>query len=76
MVRGTLIRHDDRYVVAVSLEEVERLRLHDGQVVTVDIRATEEDDAGTNHAAWSRLVLRNLARDWDSDADRVYDQLS
>jgi hypothetical protein len=26
--------------------------------------------------AWSRLVLRNLARDWDSDADRVYDQLS
>jgi hypothetical protein len=76
MVRGTLIRHDDRYVVAVSLEEVERLRLHDGQVVTVDIRATEEDDAGTDHAAWSRLVLRNLARDWDSDADRVYDRLS
>ena len=76
MVRGTLIRHDDRYVVAVPLEEVERLRLREGQAVTVDIRAMEEDDAGIDRAAWSRLVLRNLARDWDSDADRVYDQLS
>jgi hypothetical protein len=76
MVRGTPIRHDDRSVVAVPLEEVERLRLRDGQVVTVDIRATEEDDAGVDRAAWSRVVLRNLARDWDSDADRVYDQLS
>jgi hypothetical protein len=76
MVRGALIRHDDRFVVAVPLEEVERLRLREGEAVTVDIRATEEDDAGVDRAAWSRLVLRNLARDWDSDADRVYDQLS
>lgn len=76
MVRVPPIRRDDRYVVAVSLEEVERLRLREGRAVTVDIRATEEDDAGIDRAAWSRLVLRNFARDWDSDADRVYDRLS
>jgi hypothetical protein len=76
MVRGTLIRQDDRYVVAVPLEEVERLHLRDGQAVSVDILATEEDEAGIDWAARSRLVLRNLARDWDSDADRVYDRLS
>ena len=76
MVRGTLIRQDDRYVVAVPLEEVERLHLRDGQAVNVAIMATEEDEAGIDQAAWSRLVRRNLARDWDSEADRVYDQLS
>jgi hypothetical protein len=76
MVRGTLIRQDDRYVVAVPLEEVERLHLRDGQAVSVDILATEEDEAGIDWAARSRQVLRNLARDWDSDADRVYDRLS
>ena len=76
MVRGTLIRQDDRYVVSVPLEEVERLRLHEGQAVSVDLRATDEEDGGSDPAAWSRLVMRNLARDWDSDADRVYDQLS
>ena len=76
MVRGTLIRQDDRYVVAVPLEEVERLHLRDGQAVNVAIMATEENEAGIDQAAWSRLVRRNLARDWDSEADRVYDQLS
>ena len=51
LVRGTLIRQDDRYVVTVPLEEVERLRLHEGQVVTVDIQATDEEDAGIDQAS-------------------------
>lgn len=76
MVRGTLIRQDDRYVIAVPLAEVDRLHLRDGQEVDVAIMATEEGEAGIDQADWSRLVLRNLARDWDSEADRVYDQLS
>lgn len=37
--------------------------------------ASAEGDEENERLAWSRLGLRALARDWDSEADRIYDQL-
>ncbi|GEM_PF-1321414 len=84
MVRGTLGKSGDEYVVTVPHQEVERLHLSIGQVVLVDVRPVDEEaipsddegDADLERAAWSRLSLRSLARDWDSEADRIYDRLS
>ena len=46
-------------------------------VVAVLHRAVSaEDDASGEGSAWAQISTRAFARDWDSDADRVYDDLS
>ena len=47
--------------------------LHD-YIVTILQRALDADEAGDG-VAWARLSARSFARDWDSDADQVYDSL-
>lgn len=84
MVRGVLSKSGEDYVVTISHQEVERLHLSIGQVVLVDVRPIDEEatptvdggDDGSERADWSRLAMRSLARDWDSEADRIYDRLS
>jgi hypothetical protein len=84
MVRGTLIKREDGYAIAVPTEEVARLNLQEGQRVFLDLLAAEDGDIAssdqtdclTDQAAWSRLVMRSLAHDWDSEDDRIYDKLS
>jgi hypothetical protein len=41
-----------------------------------DIASSDQTDCLTDQAAWSRLVMRSLAHDWDSEDDRIYDKLS
>ena len=48
-------------------------------VVAILQRALAEEERGEGRnesAAWTRLATRSFARDWDSDEDRVYDELS
>ena len=48
-------------------------------VVAILQRALAEEERGegqSESAAWTRLATRSFARDWDSDEDRVYDELS
>lgn len=49
------------YVVAALQEALEQPK------------ATEETAAG---GVWSRLSVPSFARDWDSDADAIYDELA
>lgn len=84
VLRGTLIKRGDDYVITVPSEEVARLNLREGQAVVLnmlpseggDLASSDQIDSPTEHDGWSRLVMRSLARDWDSEADRVYDNLS
>lgn len=36
----------------------------------------EGDDTSAEAVTWAWLSARSFARDWESDADRAYDQLS
>ena len=42
-------------------------------------QAIAQEDSGetsADSAAWTQLSTRSFARDWESEADQVYDQLS
>ena len=48
-------------------------------VVAILQRALAEEERGEGRnesAAWTRLATRSFAREWGSDEDRVYDELS
>lgn len=75
MVHGTLIRHDDRYVVAVPVKKWNGSGSEKARSSPWTFgrrRRTMLAWTGRRGPGWSRAI----ARDWDSDADRVYDQPS
>ena len=52
--------------------------VHD-YVISIPRQAVAEDESNDTPGeivAWARLSARSFARDWESDADRVYDHLS
>jgi hypothetical protein len=81
MVTGTLRRTADGYVIDVAREDVERSGLQPGQTVivtapgeTAGVESAPEDEAAERQA-WRQHALRSLEREWDNEADAVYDQL-
>ena len=81
MMMGTLRRTADGYVVEVVREDVERSGLREGQSVIVTapdeaaaVEGTPNEEAAERQA-WRQHALRSLEREWDNEADAVYDQL-
>ncbi len=45
-------------------------------IIRQALEAEAKGEPAADHAAWSGLSARAFARDWESDADLVYDDLS
>jgi hypothetical protein len=45
-------------------------------IIRAAIAAEQASAEATERAEWSHLSIRSFARDWESEADRVYDELS
>jgi hypothetical protein len=60
MMTGTLKKSGDNYIITVSRDEVERLGLREGQVITVEVLSFEEaphpakDVQQAFEASWDR----------------------
>ncbi|MGI8912555.1 MAG: hypothetical protein ACR2JY_02000 [Chloroflexota bacterium] len=69
MVRGTVIKRDDGYVITIPSEEVARLNLREGQVVIMEMQPAENGNIASSERVDSHLETVAAIREGIASAE-------